>query len=122
MTAEGRIVRPAGPGPWNPQTGEVDELPGQVIYTGPCRIQAQASAVLDAQAAGQEVTSRTYLVAIRHDAPEVRAGESGDVFIADEASDPYLVGRPMRIVDIQLGSLRWERDLICRDDLSANNP
>lgn len=77
---------------------------------------------------GQSVALREYLVtlpvalvpeaalSVSNDTPWVTLtgvvpGYEGDV-------DPHLVGRSFKVVSVQKGSLLWERDLICVDDLT----
>lgn len=63
----------------------------------------------------QPTTERQYLLTTQvTDAPAFRAGERGDIV--------HVVGRQFRIVSIMFGSLLWEVDLICVDNLTQQNP
>lgn len=122
MTATGQVTRESGePGGWNPVTGAAPSAAASVIYTGPCRVQALKPRMTGgpADAAGQAITDRKYLVAIRADAAEVRAGQHGDIFtVISCPDDPLLEGKPMRVVEVGYGSVSWQRSLFCDDDLT----
>jgi hypothetical protein len=42
-----------------------------------------------------------------------------DVGTVDTANDPTLVGRELRVTDIQRGSLLFQRDVVATDNLEA---
>lgn len=69
----------------------------------------------DGTSAGQQdVTTRRYLVALDRDlADELTV--TARVRVVD--CDPYLDGHYLSVLDIQGGSLRFERDLLCLDNL-----
>lgn len=63
----------------------------------------------------QPTTERQYLVTIPViGAPAFRAGEQGDVV--------HAIGRQFRISQIMFGTLLWEIDFICTDNLTQQNP
>jgi hypothetical protein len=65
--------------------------------------------------AEQPTAERQYLVTIPViGAPAFRAGERGDVV--------HALGRQFRIASIMFGSLLWELDFICVDNLTQQNP
>ena len=70
----------------------------------------------DIQPAGeQDVTSRRYLVALDR---EISDGLNPDMLVhVIDAGDPYLDGRWLSVVDIQGGSLRFERHFVALDNL-----
>lgn len=78
------------------------------IYTGPCRIQQRTSAERATAFGEQQVTTRSYLVAIEWDAAEVLVD---DVVTVTDATDPELATRTLRVTDVQYGSNQWQRDL-----------
>lgn len=122
MTATVRIDRPGSGDDWTP-SGVTPADPADPIWTGQARVQALPSQMHEAVTAGQEVTTRDYLVALPADVPPIAVGDRGDlVTVTASPDDQQLVGRPMRFVDIQHGSVLWQRNLVARDDLDANNP
>lgn len=70
----------------------------------------------DATAGQQDIATRRYLITLDRDLADALT-LTGRVRVVD--CDPYLDGRYLSIVDIQGGSLRFERDLICLDNLEA---
>lgn len=91
----------------------------ETIHTTLCRVQE-----LKNEGGGtpgeQPTTERRYLVPLPLTngegvaLPELRAGEQGDVI--------HTIGRQLRIVQIMFGSLEWERDVICVDNQTQQNP
>lgn len=115
-------IRPAGgtPGAFNDTTGKRDPAtPFAAHYTGPARIQPQP--VLGTQqtiSGGQEISSLTYLVAIElAGADGCKVGDLVKVTAVDDNGDPTLVDRTLTVEGVARGSLSWERDLVCTDDL-----
>lgn len=98
------------PGEFDPETGTTSAPVPFVVYAGTARVQAINSAS-SAMAAGQDVTQRSYLVAIDADAAPIQQG--WPVKITACTNDPQLVGTTLYVADVQLGSERFERDLIC---------
>lgn len=103
------------PGQFDPNTGTTSAPVPFIVYPAPgmpgtCRVQEIDSATTAMQA-GQEVTQRRYLVAIDADAAPVEPG--WPVTVTACGNDPQLVGQTLYVADVQLGSERFERDLIC---------
>lgn len=113
MTATVTITGAAGPGTWNPTTGEIEEGDAATVYTGEARVQALPREADDPDAAGQAVSTRPYLVAIPDLTVEVDVGHRVHV---DTAEDPLLVGCDLTVRDVQRGSLVWDRALTCELD------
>lgn len=112
-TATGPAPYPV-PGGWTGLTPLASNLP--------CRVQALTSAT-DAWTGSQPTNSRTYLVTVPIDGlPDIPAGESGAIVVVTSSSDPHLAGRRLRVRDVQHGTLMFERDLVCVDNLTQNNP
>jgi hypothetical protein len=86
----------------------------RTIWTTKVRVQAQIQRAASAVAAEQPFSDRRYLVTCPLDGPELRAGEQGDLIDVE--------GRTLRIVSIAFGTYEFERDLICLDDLTQENP
>lgn len=107
-----------GEGSWDPVNGAT---PGETtpLYVGPCRAQALNRSAGEADSAGQPVVEHPYLVVINRDAAELPIGTR--VLIDTCPDDPQLVGKVLTVADITMGSLRWERDLLCDLDIT-NQP
>lgn len=120
MTAKIRFTRITdGPAPWPPPE---TPTPVPVLWEGICRLQ-ELKRTNNAVAAEQPVYLRDYLVTVPiTGTPKFVAGERGDLGEVIECEDPQFLGRKIRVTDIQHGSLMWERDLVCVDDLTQNNP
>jgi len=118
MTADCEILRTtSGPVPY----GETAD-PAAPIWTGTCRVQ-QTQRGRPYLAVDQPSEIRHYLVTLPIEGmPDLRAGEGGDIVRVTASSDPHLAGRLLRIVDVQHGALMWERDVLCDDNLTENNP
>lgn len=119
MTATGTIVRPP-----SGATAVFDEAAGRsvlpdpaTLYAGIMRVQRLAQAVSDSTTttADRELTTRQYQVSIDIDAATTVLQINDIVTVTVCADDPDVVGRPLRIRDVRLGTLAWERDLLCED-------
>lgn len=86
-----------------------------VDYTGPARVQALNQAEQQDQA-GQQVTGRTYLVQILADADRILPGAR--IHVTAAINDAQLVGEDLWVVDFQMGSERFTRDLVASDNQS----
>lgn len=95
----------------------------QVIATDkPCRVQVLNNSK-NAVSAEQPVGTRQYLVGLPiDDLPPITAGEGSTVIKVTACKDPGLIGRVLRVIDIQHGTEMFQRDLICVDNLTQNNP
>ena len=78
------------------------------------RVQQRSQGAGDNVAADQPTVQRQVLITCPLGGPALRAGERGDIVRA--------VGREFRIVSILPGSLLWELDLLCVDNLTQQNP
>jgi hypothetical protein len=67
-------------------------------------------------AAGEKVTAHRYQVS----GPVEMDLLNGDVGTVDDCNDPTLTSRELRVIDLQRGSLLFQRDVICIDNLEAN--
>lgn len=87
----------------------------RIIWEGiKVRVQQRSQGAGDKVAADQPTVQRQLLITCPLGGPELRAGERGDIVRA--------VGREFRIVSILPGSLLWELDLLCMDNLTQQNP
>lgn len=121
MTALGRLVSPGPAGEFPDYTPASDQLLAQHV---PLRVQRlRETGRTDAQ--GDLTDTRTYLVTmpIRYWPTGTRITDTGPIVIADgykpgHDGDPDLLGRRLRVTNVQHGSLMWERPLECVLDLS----
>lgn len=112
-------ITTGGAGGWTPGGGI--EAPGDptTLYTGRCRVQSQANAAAERDAAGQLVTVATYLVALPATCPGVPVGDQGakvTITTMDANGDQALIGKVLTVQSNPTASLRWERDLTCTLD------
>lgn len=118
MTAKCRITRAStSNGTWNDATNQYDPPAREVVYeTLACRVQELS--LPQVQETGQQrVSSRDYRVSLPITALAVLVDDVLEVLGGDDTLDASLVDRPLVITDIQRGSLTWQRDVICIDNL-----
>jgi len=113
-TATVTFRRFSGPPVHDPETGSTSR-PKTVVYTGEFRIQEDQVTASVADAAAQQITTHRYQLS---GAVEV-AVEIADVGTVTAANDPTLIGRELRVTDIERGSLLFERTFICTDNLEV---
>lgn len=111
------------PGDFDSETGTYpDAVPHAGYWSGTCRVQVAPLLGGQAQdAAGEPVTTVGYMVAVdvKADDPddEIRIGDLVRVDALDDNGDPSLIGRDLTVVSIARGTLAWERDLGCLDQV-----
>lgn len=119
LTAVGTIKRPA-----SGATAAFDELLGRnvlpapaVVYDGPMRAQRLQQAVSQSTTttADREQTIREYQVTVDIDRATTRLLVNDIVTVTACTDDPHIVGQPLRVRDVRLGTLAWQRDLLCED-------
>lgn len=117
MTVPCQIVRISdGPPPYPKPPGWMAE---RVIHDTICRLQ-ELKREGNPVPGEQPTVLREYLIPVPHISPEgvplpdLRAGERGDVVL--------VMGRRMNITNIMFGSTEFERDLICVDNITQQNP
>lgn len=118
MTATIDILDPNLPGTetYDRTTGLTTVVPAPPVHAGvPARIQplsrGQGEGVADA--AGQDVVTPPYLVAVP---AHLTADEDWIVRVVACADDTALVGRRLTVRRISYASTRIERDLFCEDE------
>lgn len=109
-TATVTFRRFSGPPVFDPETGSTTR-PRVVVYTGAFRIQQQAPSETDA--AAQDITTHAYQLS-GDVAVDLQINDVGTV---DASTDPTLVGRELRVTDVQRGSLLFERTFTATDNL-----
>jgi hypothetical protein len=114
MTATCTIRHPGGTRVFDAATGLTTTTPLIPFYSGVCRVQALAVGDNRADVAGQQVSSAGYLITVPWSVDEA---EVDDLVTVTASGDGSLTGRTLTVTTVQRGSLRFERDLICLDDL-----
>ena len=124
FTATVAIRHPGGTqGAFDPETGTYPNTPHPAHYgagaTEPnARIQVQPIFSGERDTAGQLVSVAGYLVVVDRDTSTATAvGDICKVTAVDDNGDPSLVNRELTVSGVARGSLAWERDLTCLDDL-----
>lgn len=97
---------------WDPETESVTVTKGTPLYDGPFALMATQSD-RSAQQADDVVRIREYLARFPADVPWMREGLL--VEVVDGHADTSANGRIVRVVDAQLGTERFQRDVIVRD-------
>lgn len=120
MNASCRVTDPARsvPGVFDPATGQRGaSSPHVVIDAAACRVQALRGGDAAEQAA-QPTARRDYLIQLDDAGLDTLTTiEAGYVVtILASVNDPHLVGRGLEVVDVQYGSERFTRDVVCRDN------
>lgn len=125
MNARCIITDPARatPGAWDDTTGTYEPSTPHRVWpptdgldedAWPCRVQAVQSNQ-DREQAGQDSTTRRYLVQLDDPllstVPDIETGYV--VTITAATNDPHLVGLALTVEDVQHGSERFTRDLVC---------
>ena len=99
---------------WDTDTEQNLSVPNDPYYTGNARVQALATQAREVPAASDDVTVAQYLVVVDTD-----AGASGnrpivgDIVTVTGSGDPLLDGHELRVLQVVMGSLRFEWDLFC---------
>ncbi len=97
---------------WDPETESPTAAQGAPLYDGPVAVMANQQERATVQA-GDTVRTREYLVRFPVACPWLREGLT--VTITDGHADPSLTGRVLRVTDAQLGTERFQRDVVCID-------
>ncbi|MET9339273.1 DUF6093 family protein [Nonomuraea sp. NPDC003804] len=95
-------------GVWHPPTFTV-------VYTGPCRIIPQPTDARIVVSGEQQVSLRSYDVAIEWDAANVF---EGDHLTVTSGQDPRIAGLELLVTDVRLSGETWERVLACQANLT----
>ena len=112
-TATVTFRRFTGASTHDPNTGSTSR-DSVVVYTGPCRIQHHETTSAGSVIAGAEkVTTHDYQVS----GPVSMDLQRDDFGTVDTCNDPTFVGRELTVTDVQRGSLLFQRDVICTDNL-----
>ncbi len=117
-TASCEIRDPGGTkGPFNETTGTYPTVPFPPHFTGTARVQQLNAQDMAKLVAEQQVTETGYLVVVDLSADQVKVGDVVTITTLDDNGDPALVDHELVVRSFGRGSLAWERDLICSDNL-----
>lgn len=117
MNATCTIGVPTGPAVYDPATDDTAQSYG-VDYVGPCRVQPSLGAAGASNVAGQDLTGRSYLVQLAAQGQTADIAPGARCRILTAANDAQLVGQDLWVLDEQLASERFTRDLVCSDNQS----
>lgn len=102
----------------DPDTDVTTDTWSSEYTAGPARIQAVNQAEQN-DAAGQLITGRGYLVQLDSNHAGADTLQPGArVLVTAAANDAQLVGQELWVLDVQYGSERFTRDLVCSDNQS----
>lgn len=101
-----------GPGEFDPDTGQYVPTPGDVVYAGPCRVQALPRRSDDPELVGDNpVTLMVYQLTLAWSAPAVTVDHTVHM---DSGPDDELTGQTLRILQTAYADLQAERHLLCQ--------
>lgn len=103
LTDTASIVRRTA-GTLNTATGDVTVTAPAALWTGPCRVRSRASASRDVQIGDAHAQIGQYVATLPVDADGFDVGDY--LTVTASAAGVDLVGVPMQIIDIQLGT--WD--------------
>lgn len=111
MTSPGTVHRiTAGPPPYPKPVGWTGET---LLHSTKFRVQE-----LKREGGGtpgeQPTRERTYMLTAPIGLPKLQTGDRGDIIRCE--------GREFRVQQVLFGSLLWEVDIICTDNLTQQNP
>ena len=116
MTAECVVTRPtstAGAPVFDELSGRSTYPAQPKVYAGPCRLQRAAITGANAEDIGEKPQAlRSYVASMPLAAPLLHVN---DMVALTEATDPAMVGRRLRVIDVRGGTLVWQRDYLCQE-------
>lgn len=116
MTGRCTIRHLAGTDPtYDPTDGSSSGADNATHYDGLCRVQILSVQDHVALFGEQEITVQGYLITTTMDNDATQVDDV--VAITEAAADSTLVGRQMTVAKIMAGTLVWERDLVCLENL-----
>lgn len=118
MNATCELQAPGGQSTYDPTTGSSTVDRGEPEWSGACRVQSDLGTFSDGDQAGQNVTSRGYLVQLDEtNTPTPLTLAPGWLLkVTAAVNDEALVGRILAVKDVQYGSERFTRDVMCDDN------
>lgn len=121
MTATGAVWRHSSTKVFNEVTGKSEYPDPTAVYGEPDR--APMRVVRDGvettvMIGERQVVKRNYIVTLPAAAPEILVND--EIRVATAGADELLPGESLWVLDPRLGSLIWERDLLCTNVPPAN--
>jgi hypothetical protein len=120
MTVRITFARPGAgvPGAFDPATGTRAARSGaRPVAVTKARVQATASADRTTVAGEQVITLRGYTVSVPVEVTGLRVDDVATVTSIGPEDDPDLLGARLRVRDVVVGSITWQRVLVCEQDL-----
>lgn len=114
MTATCEIRRPSSASTYDETAGKSVYPAPTVLATSPCRVQRLPMRGGDQPVGDRNITLQRYQINVPADISDVRVN---DQIVVTTSTDTSLVGAVVRVREIRLGTLRWQRDLICDEDV-----
>ena len=96
----------------DPETGAVTFSPGEVVYSGPCRVRPAGTQGSTAEAGGAELFTFDYLVSVPFAVTGVREGMPCKI---NASPDPALVDATVEIRKVDRGEHITARRLSCNE-------
>lgn len=110
----GTVTRPGtGGATWDPSTGVYTGPAPATVWSGSCRVRPALAVEQDVQVGEMHETLGRYVGTFPWDSGEIRVD---DFLTLTTASDPQLIGRPLRVVNLSIGSWEIDRRLILEDE------
>lgn len=116
---QGTVTRQGTVGVFDPDTGEYPAPVPETIYEGPCRVRREASVEKDVEVGRLPETLGSYVATFPWDVGDLQVD---DFLTLTSSSDPDIVGRPLRITNIYLGSWSIDRRVSLEDALRQPRP
>lgn len=120
MNATCELRGPSTDSTYDPDSMSSTATPGPLLWTGAARVQALTGDAATNDQAGQQVTVRGYLVQLDESDPANQVPQVDPdrttVEVTACVNDARLAGRSLTVTDVQYGSERFTRDLICQDN------
>jgi hypothetical protein len=108
------ITRGGGEQVFDPATGQYVTTPGELLYSGPCRVKPQNTADRVVESGGQAVSLWPFLVSVP--VSDVSYQVDDLVTVTASALDATLAGRVLRVRQVAVGSHLTSRRLSCEVD------
>jgi hypothetical protein len=114
MNAWVEVGEATGSTTYDPGTDDTTQV-YSVLYSGPARIQ-ELNGSTSSPVADQNLRGRSYLVQLDFGLASAEFDPGMRVKVREAPNDAVLVGQDLWVIDPQLGSERFTRDLVCSDN------
>jgi hypothetical protein len=106
------VTRGTGVPTTDPETGEVTNVPGDAVYSGPCRVRPAGTQGSTQTAGGAEVFTFDYVISLPFSEADVM---EGDRVTVAASPDMALVGLEVEVRKVDRGETVTARRLYCTD-------